>query len=310
MIYTVTFNPSLDYIVEVNDFTLGITNRTSSELMLPGGKGLNVSMVLGNLGVDSTAIYYSAGFIGEEITRLLREKGVKAEEIKVDNGCSRINVKLSSIEGTEINGMGPAISENGLKLLYERLDQLTSGDFLVLAGSIPSSMPESIYSDIMKRLQGKGVNFVVDATGTLLLNTLKYKPFLVKPNIFELGEMFGVSLDSFDTVEPYARKLQQLGAQNVIVSLAEQGAVMVTAEGSYLTMGAPKGQVINAVGAGDSLVAGFLAGYMEAVKDKGASVGKVMEQAFNMGVAAGSASAFSSYLATREEIEKLLHISD
>jgi len=297
MIYTVTFNPSLDYIVDVKDFALGMTNRTTSELMLPGGKGINVSTVLRNLGIDNTALYFSAGFVGDEITRLLRENGVNAEEIKVEGGCSRINVKLSSIEGTEINGMGPAISDEGIERLYQKLDNLSEGDFLVLAGSLPSGMSTTIYSDIMKRLEGKGVKFVVDATRDLLRNALEYKPFFVKPNNHELGEIFGVTLKTFEEVEPYARKMQEMGAANVIVSLSGQGALMVTSDGECLTLEAPKGQVINAVGAGDSLVAGFLAGYIESGN---------YEHAFKMGVASGSASAFSSDFATREEVEKLL----
>ena len=297
MIYTVTFNPSLDYIVDVKDFALGMTNRTTSELMLPGGKGINVSTVLRNLGIDNTALYFSAGFVGDEIARLLRENGVNAEEIKVEGGCSRINVKLSSIEGTEINGMGPAISDEGIERLYQKLDNLSEGDFLVLAGSLPSGMSTTIYSDIMKRLEGKGVKFVVDATRDLLRNALEYKPFFVKPNNHELGEIFGVTLKTFEEVEPYARKMQELGAANVIVSLSGQGALMVTSDGECLTLEAPKGQVINAVGAGDSLVAGFLAGYIESGN---------YEHAFKMGVASGSASAFSSDFATREEVEKLL----
>ncbi len=297
MIYTVTFNPSLDYIVDVKDFALGMTNRTTSELMLPGGKGINVSTVLRNLGIDNTALYFSAGFVGDEITRLLREDGVNAEEIKVEGGCSRINVKLSSIEGTEINGMGPVISDEGIERLYQKLDTLAEGDFLVLAGSLPSGMSTTIYSDIMKRLEGKGVKFVVDATRDLLRNALEYKPFFVKPNNHELGEIFGVTLKTFEEVEPYARKMQEMGAANVIVSLSGQGALMVTSDGECLTLEAPKGQVINAVGAGDSLVAGFLAGYIESGN---------YEHAFKMGVASGSASAFSSDFATREEVEKLL----
>ncbi len=297
MIYTVTFNPSLDYIVDVKDFALGMTNRTTSELMLPGGKGINVSTVLRNLGIDNTALYFSAGFVGDEITRLLRESGVNAEEIKVEGGCSRINVKLSSIEGTEINGMGPAISDEGIERLYQKLDTLVEGDFLVLAGSLPSGMSTTIYSDIMKRLEGKGVKFVVDATRDLLRNSLEYKPFFVKPNNHELGEIFGVTLKTFEEVKPYARKMQEMGAANVIVSLSGQGALMVTSDGDCLTLEAPKGQVINAVGAGDSLVAGFLAGYIESGN---------YELAFKMGVASGSASAFSSDFATREEVEKLL----
>ena len=304
MIYTVTFNPSLDYIVDVKGFALGMTNRTASEMMFPGGKGLNVSTVLRNLGVDSTAIYFSAGFVGDEITRLLRQRGVNADEIKLSDGCSRINIKLSSIEGTEINGMGPAISEENVDRLYQKLDALESGDILVLAGSIPASMPTTIYSDIMKRLQGKGVRFVVDATKTLLQNALEYKPFLIKPNNFELGDLLGVSLYTFEEIEPYARKVHEMGAENVIVSLAEKGAAIVTSKGEFYTLPAPKGEVINAVGSGDSMVAGFLSGCI-GLGGGESLAGDELMHAFKMSVAAGSANAFSPSFGTKEEILRL-----
>ena len=235
MVYTVTFNPSLDYIVTVDDFKLGLTNRTTSELMLPGGKGINVSIVLSNLGIENTAIYFSAGFIGDEITRKVKEWGIKAEEIKVSNGCSRVNLKLKSIDGTEINGAGPDISKEAIESFYHKLEMLQEGDTLVLAGSIPQTMPETIYSDIMARLSGKGIRIVVDATRDLLVNVLEYKPFLVKPNNHELGEIFGVELNTREEVVPYAKKMIEMGAENVIVSMAGQGAVFVSANGdAYL----------------------------------------------------------------------------
>ena len=296
MVYTVTFNPSLDYIVTVNNFKLGRTNRTASELMLPGGKGLNVSTVLSNLGVDNTAVYYSSGCIGDEITRRLQETGVNADEIKLASGCSRINVKLSSIEGTEINGAGPDISKEDLDTLFEKLDKIQEGDYLVLAGSIPPSIPDSIYSDIMQRLEGRGVRIVVDATKDLLLNVLQYHPFLIKPNNDELGDLFGVRLTSREGVVPFAQKLLEQGAQNVLVSLAGDGAVLVSSNGEVIMSEAPKGKLVNGVGAGDSMVAGFLAGYMES---------KDLNHAFKMGLCAGSASAYSDHLARKEEIEAL-----
>ena len=296
MVYTVTFNPSLDYIVDVEDFRLGMTNRTCSEQMMAGGKGINVSIVLQNLGIENTALGFIAGFTGEEIRRQVAEMGIRAQFISIPEGISRINLKLRSIDGTEINGMGPSIGRAQLEALYEKLDTLTDKDTLVLAGSIPASMPSSIYCDIMERLYAKGVTFVVDATKQLLLNVLRYRPFLIKPNNHELGELFGVTLSTREAVIPYTRKLQEQGARNVLISMAGQGAVLVAEDGSVHLTPAPKGTLVNAVGAGDSMVAGFLAGWQER-HDYG--------HAFRMGVAAGSASAFSRYLATREEVERV-----
>ena len=292
MIYTATFNPSLDYTVDVPNFALGKTNRTTTEQMFAGGKGINVSIVLRNLGQDNTALGFVAGFTGDEIVRKVQQMGIRAEFIRVPNGISRINLKLRTYEGTEINGMGPTIGAEQMDALNAKLDHLTSGDILVLAGSIPASMPESVYSDIMRRLQGKDVRFVVDATKDLLLNVLQYHPFLVKPNNHELGEIFGVELNTRDSVVPYAKKLQELGARKV--SMAGEGAVLVAEDGSVYQSEAPKGKLVNGVGAGDSMVAGFLTGWLEQ---------KNYAHAFYMGLSAGSASAFSSYLATREEVE-------
>ena len=294
MIYTVTFNPSLDYIVSVNDFQLGLTNRTDSELILPGGKGINVSTILMNLGIDSTAFGFAAGFTGEEIIREVEAMGIRSDFIKIDSGISRINLKLKNIDGTEINGSGPEISEEKIEELLRKLDILGEGDILVLAGSIPASMPADMYSTIMERLQHKNVTFIVDATKDLLINVLKYKPFLIKPNNHELGELFDVKLTTREEVIPYGKKLQKQGARNVLISMAGEGAVLVAEDGSVYEAPAPKGTLVNAVGAGDSMVAGFMAGYMEK---------QDYEYAFHMGIAAGSASAFSENLATREEIE-------
>ena len=296
MIYTVTFNPSLDYIVGTEGFQLGNTNRTVSELMLPGGKGINVSTVLKNLGIESTALGFTAGFTGEEIRRRVGELGFRSEFIDVGNGFSRINVKMKESDGTEINGQGPVIGEEAVGRLLERLDSLEEGDTLVLAGSIPSSMPDSIYSDILARLEGRGIVFVVDATKDLLLNVLKYRPFLIKPNHHELGEIFGVELENREDVVPYAERLQEQGTQNVLVSMGGKGAVLLDAEGNVHMLPVPKGTLVNAVGSGDSMVAGFLAGWTEK---------KDYEHAFKMGISAGSASAFSELLATEEEIRRL-----
>lgn len=294
MIYTVTFNPSLDYIVSVEDFKPGLTNRTSSELILPGGKGLNVSMVLGNLGIENTALGFVAGFTGEEIVRRIKQMGVRSDLIPVEDSISRINVKLQSIEGTEINGCGPKIGEENVRKLMEKLDALREGDVLILAGSIPGSMPDDMYRRIMERLNGRGVMTVVDATRDLLVNVLSYHPFLIKPNNHELGEIFGAELRTREEVIPYARKLQEMGAVNVLVSMAGEGAVLAAADGSIHSAPAPGGKLVNGVGAGDSMVAGFLAGWMER---------KNYGHAFAMGIAAGSASAFSEKLATKEEVE-------
>lgn len=296
MIYTVTFNPSLDYIVSVEDFKLGLTNRTSSELILPGGKGINVSTVLRNLGVKNTALGFYAGFVGTEIVRRLQQMDVDAEFIQIQEGVSRINVKLKSIDGTEINGEGPVIGSDKVEELMGKLEKLGAGDVLFLAGSIPSSMPDDMYEQIMARLDGKGVMVVVDATKDLLLNVLKYHPFLIKPNNHELGEIFGVELKTREDVVSYGKKLQEKGARNVLISMAGEGAVLVAEDGQVFEEPAPKGILVNGVGAGDSMVAGFMAGWMEKQE---------YEYAFHMGIAAGSASAFSENLATREEIENV-----
>ena len=293
MIYTVTFNPSLDYIVSVDDFKLGLTNRTSSELILPGGKGTNVSTVLKNLGLESTALGFVAGFTGNEIAKRLNDMGIKSDFISIENGISRINLKLKSIDGTEINGAGPDISEEKVNELMDKLNQLKEGDVLVLAGSIPSSMSDNIYRDIMADLKDRGVMIVVDATKDLLLNVLEYHPFLIKPNNHELGEIFDVKLTTREEVIPYGRKLQEKGARNVLVSMAGEGAVLIAEDGQVFDAPAPKGKLINGVGAGDSMVAGFVAGWIEK---------QDYEYAFHMGVASGSASAFSENLATKEEI--------
>lgn len=297
MIYTVTFNPSLDYIVDVTDFKTGVVNRTTGEKIFAGGKGINVSMVLKNLGMSNTSLGFTAGFTGNEIRRLLGKKGVNTDFIEVEDGISRINVKLRSNEESEINGQGPVINEDNIKKLYEKLDCLKESDVLVLAGSIPDVMPSSMYMDIMKHLEGRGINIVVDATRNLLTNVLAYKPFLIKPNNHELGEIFGVEVTDKDDVIKYAKKLQEQGARNVLVSMAGDGAVLVTEDGQEFKAQAPKGKLKNSVGAGDSMVAGFVYGYLKSNDYK---------QAFIYGVCTGSASAFSEELATKPEVEALI----
>lgn len=297
MIYTVTFNPSIDYIVTVPRFTPGAVNRTSGERIFPGGKGVNVSMVLKNLGIESTALGFYAGFTGTELKRLVEQRGIRAGFIPASQGLTRINVKIRAGQESEINGQGPAIGETELEQLYEKLGLLSEGDILVLAGSIPGTVPQTVYMDIMERLKEKELKVVVDAAGALLINVLQYHPFLIKPNQHELAEIFGVKSVEKAQIAEYAKKLQEKGAANVLVSMAGEGAVLVTEEGEVLEAKAPEGKVINSVGAGDSMVAGFLAGYLD---------GRDYRAAFRMGLCAGSASAFSEELATRPEVEALL----
>ena len=296
MINTITLNPSLDYIVKVEDFKVGEVNRSNQEDIYAGGKGINVSIVLKNLGVENRALGFTAGFT-EEIENLVKEHGVNSDFIKIQNGMSRINVKLKSHEETEINGMGPQITEDDVKKLYSKLGELSAGDFLVLAGSIPNTLPNDIYEKIMKDFAEKNLNFVVDATKDLLVNVLKYKPFLIKPNHHELGEIFNVKLTEQAEIIKYAKKLQEMGARNVIISMAGDGAILIEENGEVTTSETPKGTLINSVGAGDSLVGGFLAGYVQT---------NDIKKAFINGVATGSASAFSEGLATKDKVDELL----
>lgn len=297
MIYTVTFNPSLDYVMKVNDFKLGMVNRSEEEIIFPGGKGINVSIVLKNLGVDNKALGFVAGFTGKEIVNRIEEFGCRAEFIKLQEGLSRINVKLKGRIESEINGGGPHIDDASLEKLYSNLDKLEDGDILVLAGSIPSSLPMDIYEKIMKRLQYKNIKIAVDATKDLLINVLKYKPFFIKPNNHELEEIFNVKFKNHDEIIEYGRKLQEMGAENVLISMAGEGAILIGSDGNIYKSNAPKGILKNSVGAGDSMVAGFITGYIK---------NNNLEEALKMGVATGSASAFSEELATASEVEELL----
>ena len=296
MIY-ITFNPALDYIVKMDDFNLGHVNRTNSESVYAGGKGINVSIVLNNLGVKSKALGFIAGFTGDEIEREVRNFGCDTDFIKLKEGMSRINVKIKADVESEINGGGPNISEEALNELYMQLEKLESGDILVLAGSIPKTMPVDIYERIMERLQTKGVKFIVDTTGDCLLKVLKYKPFLIKPNHHELGDLFNVKLNGKEEIIEYAKKLKEMGAENVIISMAGDGAILINSNGEVTISNVPKGVVKNSVGAGDSMVGGFITGYVNS--------GNV-EEAFKLGVATGSASAFSEGLATKEYVYELL----
>lgn len=297
MIYTITFNPALDYIVKMEDLNVGHVNRTESEEIYAGGKGINVSIVLKNLGVENTALGYIAGFTGKEIERRVKEFGCSTDFIELQNGMSRINVKIKSSKESEINGSGPDINDEALNELYKKLDALKEDDILVLAGSIPKTLPKNIYENIMKRLDGRGIKFVVDTTGELLMNVLKYKPFLIKPNHHELAELFNVKLESKDDIVKYAKELVKMGAQNVVISMAGDGAILVDSDLNVTMSDVPKGVLKNSVGAGDSMVAGFITGYLK---------NNNLVDAFKMGVATGSASAFSEGLATEDKVYELL----
>ncbi|MDF2613467.1 MAG: pfkB [Clostridia bacterium] len=297
MIYTVTLNPSLDYIMHLDSLKINTMNRSNKEEVYPGGKGINVSIVLNNLAVPNKALGFVAGFTGREIERLVHHYGVESDFIRLDRGTSRINVKLSEESETDINGVGPQVTPQDLRELFEKLEPLKDGDFLVLSGSIANGIPEDIYKKIMKSLAHKKIHFIVDTTKDLLLNTLKYKPFLVKPNRFELAETFGVELENENDIITYGHKLQELGAQNVLISLGENGAILLTSQGEIINAPVLRGNVVNSVGAGDSMIAGFIAGYIKT---------KNLTKALRIGAAAGSATAFSPWLATKDDIDELL----
>lgn len=297
MIYTVTLSPSIDYVVKLNHLNTGNVNRVSSENIYPGGKGINVSRVLKTLGHDSIATGFISGFTGDFIENSLKQLDVKSDFIKLNEGFTRINVKIKSDEETEINGQGPHISEEELNELFSKLSKLNEDDILVLAGSIPSTLKEDLYERIMEKLKGSNVKVVVDATKNLLLNVLKYNPFLIKPNNHELEDMFNVKLQSIDDIVIYARKLKDMGARNVLVSMGKDGALLLTENNEVYVSNTPKGTVINSVGAGDSMVAGFICGY---------TIYNSYKEALKLGAASGSATAFSSDLATKEFIDNLI----
>ena len=297
MIYTVTLNPSIDYVIKVDKLTTGNINRVNEEHVYPGGKGINVTRILKSLDNDNIALGFVSGFTGDYIINSLQELNLKSDFIKVKEGFTRINVKVKSEEETEINGQGPKISEEELNQFYKVIDKLVDGDILILSGSIPSCLDERLYESIMKKVEDRDIKVIVDATKNLLLNVLKYKPFLIKPNNHELAEMFNVELNSTEDVVFYARKLKEMGAQNVLISMGKDGALLVTENDEIFASSVAKGEVINSVGAGDSMVAGFIAGYLKS---------NSYEEALRLGAASGGATAFSSDLATREFIDKLV----
>ena len=294
MIYTLTFNPAIDYIMRIDQLQWGETNRSREEEIQFGGKGINVSTILANLGLDTVALGFIAGFTGEALDTAVTERGIRTDFIRLAAGNTRINVKLKSDAETEINAQGPAITDEDIAKLYEKLEQIDAGDTLVLAGSVPNTLPQNMYEDILSHLDGRGIRFVVDATGKLLTNVLKYHPFLIKPNRAELEEICGYRLDTDEKITEAAKELQKKGAVNVLVSLGKDGALLVDEYGKTHRKPALRGKVVNTVGSGDSMVAGFIAG---AERD--------YEYALTLGSAAGNATAFASGLATKEEIMAL-----
>lgn len=296
MIYTVTFNPAVDYVVRTEKMKFGSVNRSCSEEIYFGGKGINVSFVLKELGILSKALGFVAGFTGEAIKKGVAQKGIEADFVQLEKGFSRINVKIKSEDETELNGQGPIIEDKDIKELFRKIDELQDGDILILAGSIPNTLPSDIYEQILEYISDRDIRAVVDATGELLMRVLHYRPFLIKPNNLELGEMFGVEISSPEEIEHYARKLQDMGARNVLISMAGDGAILIDENKKMHRCGVCRGTVRNSVGAGDSMVAGFIAGIMEGD----------YEYALKLGTAAGGATAFSDGLATKEEINRLL----
>ena len=305
MIYTITFNPALDYTVQVEEFEIGKINRTKSENILAGGKGLNVSIILKRLGIENTALSFIAGFTGKELERKIQQYNIKTEFIETAKGYTRINVKISSLEKksliqkgeTALNGNGPEITQENIEELLKKIKKINSNDMVILSGNVPKCINEDIYEIICKELNENNVKFVVDASQKLLMNCLKYKPFLIKPNKEELEETFNTKIETKEEIIIYAKKLQEKGAKNVLISLGGDGAILLTEKNEVYYSNTPKGQVVNTVGAGDSMVAGFIAGYLKKQNYK---------EALKLGIASGSATAFSAGLALKEEIDELL----
>ena len=297
MIYTVTLNPAIDYIMRMDELHMGITNRSNSEEYYCGGKGINVSLVLAELDIPSTALGFIAGFVGDAIDKWVANTYVTTDFIRLKSGISRINVKIKAGEETEINGQGPDISEDELEALMMKVDHIQDGDTLVLAGSIPNTLPDDTYERMLERISEKDVRIVVDATKQLLVNSLKYKPFLIKPNKQELSEIFDVDVQTKEDIVTYAKKLQDMGARNVLISLGGDGAMLVDEDGQIHEAGVIKEKVVNTVGSGDSMVAGFVAGY---------EMKNSYSYALTLGSVCGNATAFLPWLATKEKINELL----
>lgn len=297
MIYTVTFNPALDYLMYVSELQSDDINRTEKEQLFYGGKGINVSVILTRLGVKNKALGFLAGFSGHQLEDMLNADSIENDFVYLKKGYTRINVKIKSKKETDINACGPEITADDIQELFKKIENLEKDDCLVLAGSIPKSLPDNIYEKILDKLNGKGIDFVVDATGDLLKNVLKYKPFMIKPNHHELGEIFSTEIKTLDDIKKYGKMLQDMGARNVLISRGKDGAALLDENGEIHTMGNVPGKIVSSVGCGDSMVAGFLAGYYQT---------KDYAYALKLGSACGNATAFSSSLATKEEIEKML----
>jgi len=301
MIYTVTLNPALDYVMKVGTLRYDDINRSKEETLYYGGKGINVSVVLTRLGIDNKALGFVAGFTGQQLEAMLQADGICTDFNRLDSGMTRINVKIKAETELDINAVGPAVSEEEIEALLQKLDGIQSGDYLVLAGSVPKTLPEDIYERILQRLDGRGVRFVVDATGELLRRVLKFKPFLVKPNHHELGDLFGAETKTDEAIEHYAKELQKLGARNVLVSRSKDGAMLVDENGGVSKIGNAKGTLVNSVGCGDSMVAGFTAGCIMTGD---------YANALRLGAACGNATAFSEGLAEKADIDRIYNLLD
>lgn len=296
MVYTVTFNPALDYVMNVEKLSTDDINRTESEELYYGGKGINVSAILSRLNIPTVALGFTAGFTGEKLREMMNDDGIKNDFVELNSGFTRINVKVKYGKELDINANGPEITADKIKELFRKLKHLNNGDYLVLAGSVPASLPDDLYSKILEELSDRNINIVVDTTGNQLLNVLKYKPFLIKPNHHELGEIFGQKMDTTEKITEYAKKLQEMGAVNVLVSRGGDGAVLVDDHGTVHPASAVKGKLVNSVGCGDSMVAGFIAGYI---------TNKSYSEALKLAVASSAATAFSKELAKADEIYKI-----
>lgn len=301
MIYTVTLNPALDYVMKVGTLRFDDINRSKEETLYYGGKGINVSVILTRLGVENKALGFVAGFTGDALERMLKHDAINCDFNRLKSGSTRINVKIKADTELDINAQGPDISESEIEELLEKLDEIKVGDYLVIAGSVPRTLPADIYERMLQRLDGKGVNFVVDTTGSLLLNVLKYKPFLVKPNHHELGDLFGVTTKTDAEIETYARKLQKMGARNVLVSRSKDGAMLIDETGKAYKIGNAKGTLVNSVGCGDSMVGGFIAGYIQS---------NDYAHALRLGTVCGNATAFSEGLAEKADIDRIFELLD
>ena len=298
MVYTVTLNPALDYVMKLKALRTDDINRTDGEEIYYGGKGINVSVILTQLGIPNTALGFLGGFTGKKLEEMLKNDNVSCDFNYLKNGDTRINVKIKADKEIDLNACGPEITKEDMQSFLRKLDGIKSGDYLILAGSIPNTLPDDIYEQILERVGDRNINCVVDATGDLLKNVLKYKPFLIKPNHHELGDLFSVQIKSDDDIVKYSKKLQEMGAKNVLVSMAKDGAMLTDENGCVHRIGNAKGKLINSVGCGDSMVAGFTAGYIKTAD---------YSYALRLGSACGNATAFSEKLATREEIERVFN---